>query len=237
MAVAFGSIGSIPTSGTFGAGSVACPYPSGIVAGNVLICFAKMAGGSGTWNTPTTPTPPTPAWTLQQKNNNVLSDLGLVCFTRIASGSESGTLTVGNGGTAGVEHVCILRYTGNNTTTPVGSSALAVSTSTSTTSPTQGTVTPGASDMVVRCYAVGQVTASTTGTVTFPTGTAWTSRVNFFTKTSSSKNVGCIVVDQIAGTDTQTVAANTAGAWGIIDIIIPAPAAAVSPSGFMPFFI
>lgn len=230
MAVAFGSIGSVPTSGTFGAGSVACPYPSGIVAGNPLVLFAKTGTGSSTWTTPS-------GWTLQQKNNNVLSDLGIVCFTKVAVGTESGTLTVGNAGSTGVEHVCILRYAGNNTTTPVGSSALAVSTSTSTTSPTQGTVTPGASDMVVRCYAVGQATASTTGTVTFPTGTAWTSRVNFFTKTSSSKNVGCIVVDQIAGTDTQTVTADTAGAWGIIDIIIPAPAAAVSPSGFMPFFI
>ncbi len=236
VAVAFGSIGSIPTSSTFGAGSIACPYPAGIVAGNPLILFAKTATGAATWTTPTTPTPPSPAWTQQKINNNILSDLGIVCYTRIASGSESGTLTVSNGGTAGVEHICILRYTGNNTTTPFGSSALAVSSSTSTTSPTGGVVTPGANDMVVRCYAVGQATASTSGTVTFPTGTAWTSRINFFTITSSHTNVGCIVVDKIAGTDTQTVTANAAGAWGVIDIVIQAPSVAV-PSSFMPYFL
>jgi hypothetical protein len=166
----------------------------------------------------------------------VLSDLGIVCYTKAATGSESGTLTVSNGGTPGVEHICILRYTGNNTTTPFGSSALAVSTSTSTTSPTNGTVTPGPNDMVVRCYAIGQATASTSGTVTFPTGTAWTSRINFFTVTSSHTNVGCIVVDKIAGIDTQTVTANATGAWGIIDIVIQAPSVAV-PSSFMPYFL
>lgn len=231
MAVAFGSISSIPTSatGSFGAGSLACPYPTGIVAGNPLILFGKTATGSATWSTPS-------GWTQQKINNNVLSDLGIVCYTKTATGSESGTLTVSNGGTAGIEHICILRYTGNNTTTPIGSSALAVSTSTSTTSPTNGTVTPGANDMVVRCYAVGQATASTSGTVTFPTGTAWTSRINFFTITSSHTNVGCIVVDKIAGTDTQTVTANAAGAWGVIDIVIQAPSVAV-PSSFMPYFL
>lgn len=231
VAVTFGSIGTVPTTatGSFGGGSVPCPYPTGIVAGNPLILFAKTGGGGATWSTPS-------GWTQQKINNNVLSDLGIVCYTKVASGSESGTLTVSNGGTPAVEHVCILRYTGNNTTTPIGGSALAVSTSTSTSSPTNGTVTPGPNDMVVRCYAIGQATASTSGTITFPTGTAWTSRLNFFTTTGSAKNVGCIVVDKIAGTDTQTVTSNATGAWGIIDIIIPAPSVA-TPSGFMPYFL
>lgn len=234
MAISFVSVGSVPTgSSTFGAGSVSCPYPASMVVGNVLICFAKMAAGTGTWNTPTTPT----TWTLQQKNNNVLSDLGLACFTRVVTGAESGSITISAGGTAGVEHVCILQYSGNQSATPFGTSALAVSSSTSTTSPTQGTVTPGANDMVVRCYSFGQATGSSTGTLTFPTGTAWTSRLNFMTKnTSSTKNCGCVVVDKIAGTDTETVTANSSGAWGVIDVVIQAPVTA-TPYRFMPFFM
>jgi hypothetical protein len=161
-----------------------------------------------------------------------------VCFTKVATGSESGTLTVGNGGTAGVEHVCMLQYSGIQAT-PLNGSALAVSTSTSTTSPTQGTVTPGANDLVVRCYCFAQTTGSSTGTLTFPTGTGWTSRLNFMTKnTGSTKNCGCVVVDEVAGTDTQTVTANSTGAWGIIDLVIAGPpAAAGDPSAFMPFFM
>jgi hypothetical protein len=229
MAVAFGAVGSIPTSGTFGAGSVACPYPTGIVAGSPLVLFCKMAAGTGTWNTPS-------GWTLQQKNNNILSELGVVCFTKSASGSETGTLTVSAGGTAGVEHVAMLRYTGNNPTTLFGGSALAVNTSNSTTSPVQGTVSPGANDMVVRCYCWGQATGATGGTLTFPTGTAWTSRLNFVTGNgSSTKNCGCVIVDKIAGTDTQTVTANSTGAWGVIDIIVQAPVT-TNPAQFMPFF-
>lgn len=221
MAITFGSVGSFPASPfTSGGSTIACPYPSGIAAGDALILCA-VNSNPDSWNTPA-------GWTSKEANANVLTDMSCSVFTTVATGSESGTLSVVHAANTPVA-VCITRHTGV-AASPFGDTASSVSTvDTGTASPTNGALSPapGATDMVVRFYAYAQRASSTGGTLSNPGGT-WTTRLNLMSNLGSF-NCGIVVADKIAGTDDQTVNSNTAGAFMVVDVDLVAAASSVAP--------
>jgi len=217
MSVAFGSIG-IATTPTAANDPISVPYPSGIVKGDPLI-LAVVNGNPVDYTTPT-------GWTVQQHNGNVLSDTGGSVMTKVADGTESGSLSVSEVGTpADVNMGVMLRYTNYQGTTPVGTSSIAVSSSSSTSSPAHTTLSPvpGSSAMVVRFFLWAENTGSPGSSFTAPGG-GWTTRANIITNITSGTlfNCGIVVQDKLAGTDDQTCTCSAAGAWIVVDIVITA---------------
>lgn len=230
MAITFGSVGSYPASPFTqnGATSMAVPYPSGITAGEALILCAANSSPDA-WTTPS-------GWTSVESNSNVLTDLSVAVYTKVATGAETGTLTVTHSAAVPIAG-CIVRYPGVSAS-PFGDTANAISSvDTGTTSPTNGVLSPapGASDMVVRFYTWAMRGSSTGATLTNPGGT-WSTRLNLMTNASGTFNVGIVVADKIAGTDNQTVTSNVAGAFMVVDVALVA-AVAASTAKFMPFFM
>src|SRR5215217_7567233 len=108
MAIAFGAAGTrllvSPASTSY---NVA--YPSGITAGQLLVLFISINGGTGV-NSPS-------GWT-EVYNDLTLSNPKGGIWYKIATGSESGTLAVTLGSSVTGSGI-ILRYTGVDTTTPM----------------------------------------------------------------------------------------------------------------------
>jgi len=228
MAVAFGSMAAA-------AATLSCPYPAGIVVGDILLLFA----GNTYPNTYTTPA----GWTALQSDTSAGSVIG-AAFWKVATGSESGTVIVADPGT--VENVVagIVRYPGA-TSTLRGSSSAPASGGVVATSPAPGAITGvTATDMVVTAYIGGDSNANNGGVhrVTTPPGGTWTTRLNLSVATTAVAQypVTLTIVDKIGGTDTPTVSADTAIAWEVISVALvagagggPAPA---YRDQFLPFF-
>lgn len=225
MAITYGSVGTYPTSlSQSGSTSMAVPYPSGIVAGDALIlCAANSAPDP--WNTPA-------GWTLKEFADSVPAsggDLAAYVWTKTATGSESGTLTVTHTANSIISG-CIIRYSGVGVS-PFGDSSVSTVGAESTTSPTAGTLSPapGGTDLVVRFYVWGQRASVATDTITNPGGT-WTTRLNQVTANAAGFNSGIVVADKVAGTDNQTLTATQTGGWLVVDVdMIAAAATSVGP--------
>jgi hypothetical protein len=232
VVVAFGAVGSIPATPftTAAATSMAVPYPSGIVTGQPLI-LAAMNTSPVAWNTPS-------GWLLKESNASVNADLSFYVFTKIADGTESGSLTVSHTGSA-VNAGAIVRYSGCDAVSPFGDTASNVSGSATTgPSPAPGTLSPapGTSDMVVRFWGTAQNSGATGGSMTNPGGT-WNTRLNLYTNVGSSAfNGGIVIADKINGTDSQTITCSPSSGWMVVDVVLKV-AAAVNTDKFMPFFV
>jgi hypothetical protein len=227
MAVAFGAAGVGYPASPFNVGaggSYLVPYPAGIVAGSsLLLCVANVAGKALT-----TPT----GWVAQK--SSIAAAIGISVLSKVATGSETGSLTVAvAAGQTAVGNGIILRYGGADTTTPFGASVVATGTS-GLASPTPGVLTPGANDMVVRFYAWGQTVGAAGATLTLSATGGFNSRYNHANQ-SSAIQPGIVAADLIAGTANDVVTASAAGSWAVVDIIIQAPST-YTPGQFMPFF-
>jgi len=216
VAVAFGAIG-IDTTPSAANSPVRVPYPSGIVAGDPLLLAAVNGDPTGF----TTPT----GWTLAKGNSSVINDTGGAVYTKIADGTESGSLSVTKSGTNNMCMACMVRYT-NYSGSPIGDSEIAVTASTaSTSSPARTALSPvpGANDMVARFFLWAE-DANGTGRSFTPPGSGWNTRMNALTNVSSGTlfNCGIVMQDKVNGTDNQTCTCSATGGWIVIDVAIAA---------------
>jgi hypothetical protein len=204
---------------------MAVPYPSGIVAGDPLILYAADAN-NGIFTTPS-------GWA-SAASAAAVGGNSLWCsvFTKAATGSETGSLTVTSSGSAALVGA-IVRYTGA-AASPFGAVVSAASGATADTvssSVTSGVLSPapGVSDLVVRCYLYGSSNSGTGGTLSNPGGT-WATRLNIVGQTSGGTwNAGLVIADKVSGTDNQTVTSSPLGGWMIADVTITAPATLSPP--------
>lgn len=240
MALAFASLTSYPptstTAAATNAGGAVWAYPAGIVANDALIlCAVNNDPGGGSGLSGTSFALPT-GWTAMESQPGILSDTGAYLYEKTAAGTESGTnITLRPSATALV-CAAILRYSGNDHTSPFGDTASAISTSTATGSPAKGTLSPVPAliDMVTRMFGWAQNSAATGVAATIPTaaGTAgWSTRLNVFTNVGSSFNCGLAILDKPGGTDNFTVTASVASAWMVGDAAIKsAPTLSARPA-------
>lgn len=104
---------------------VVVPYPSGIVAGELLVM--SVSNSNATIST----TPPT-GFTLVAGQNGPTTSPSTVVFYRIADATESGSVTFATG-TAGRVTGVIARWSGNDSTTPLDVTAVSANSTVATT--------------------------------------------------------------------------------------------------------
>lgn len=231
MVVAYNSQASYPASPFNQAGvtSFTLPWSSVAPAWGDALVLCCINSGPQTFSTPS-------GFVLKQ-SGTINSNLAAYVFTKQATGTETGNLTI----TPAASAVCaagMLRYTGAhlNSANQIRSTiSTNSSTTNATTSTAAGTLSPAplSSTLVVRCYCWSQSTASTSMALSNPGGT-WATRLNLVTN-SSTFNCGMVLADKLAGTDNQTVTAsgsNATGSWLVADIAID-----MSPAAqFLPMF-
>lgn len=221
MAIAFVNVGFAQSS-TNG-NSLAVPYPAGLAAGNSLLL------GIGN-NIPKDYVLPT-GWALVQGNASVGSDLGFDVYSKVAAGTETGSLTVTiNSGVGTGLHSGIMVCHSGVAASPFGASNLATNGGGASTSPALTALSPGANDWVVRFYLYAADSASTGVTMSSPGGT-WVTRKNQITNISGDFATSCVVADKQAGTDSQTITASATGAFAVTQIILVAGAASTPQTG------
>jgi hypothetical protein len=192
--------------------TLAVPFPTGIIAGQVLL-LAMCNSNPATYSTPT-------GFALVKNNSGIAGFGSLYLFSKIAVGSETGNLTV-TAGNSNESAGAFVQYS-NVAVSPFGASVISVGSSSSTTSPASLTAlspAPAATSMVVRCYGWCQNTSSTGTTITNPGGT-WVTRKNFASSVSGQFNAGIVFAEKVNGLDNQVITASNSGAWGVIDIEI-----------------
>lgn len=109
--------------GGAGATSIAVPYPSGIQADDLLVLHVAFDGTVATWTTPS-------GWTQIGSQRN-----GAAAYYKLATGSETGTLSVTISTTQQLVGA-MLRFNQVNTSAPVNVSNSAASLTVSTITPT-----------------------------------------------------------------------------------------------------
>lgn len=138
--------------------SIVIPYPSGIVAGELLLAQGIFAGG-------VVPDAPPTGWTLAADADPGANISGAVWY-RVADGTETGSVTFTSPNTANRATGHMQRWSGVDTTTPLDvAGVVGTATGTSVTAPSMTTVNDGA--MLI--YSVG-VHASTSADITTPAG-------------------------------------------------------------------
>ena len=254
MAPTFGSFSTANTGATStNVTTVTCP--SGTQTDDLLLFFAcndatntyasASAGLTEVWR-PTT-------------NQG---DMASACWYRTATSADvagSTTYSVTKSGTAGTNPkllVC-MRYTGVDVSqlplaagTASGNSRIAdrwtykqgPNTTTAANAACPAPLNPNntiaATDLAVRCFLVGQDSASTGMTMSVAPA-SWTKRTDATTVTnlgSSAFNVGISVVDRLGVTDLSTMNANKIGMWDSYTIFLPA-APDPATGRFLPFFM
>lgn len=227
---------SIATS-TSGASSVALTYSSlgTISAGDLILLF-----GVNTFNNVfTVPTGFTSDYNITAINT--VDDAAAIACHKIATGTESGSLTVswGTSKTA-LGAAAMIRLTGVAATSPI-SSTTNVDTGSgavSYTAPTPTSTGPGGSDMVVRCWMNGGDDVAKnwkSGQINSPSG--WTVAQSAFTANTTSSslfNTGLMIAYLQGGTSTPAVTAAVTGtfapAWMVTEYdIVGLPSSAASP--------
>jgi hypothetical protein len=239
--------------------SVLCP--TGIQVGDLMLFFACNDAVNVYTNQSATLTPlyrPNPT---DQPSLGYQGDLGSASWYRFATGADvagSTSYTVNKNPattTSQPNIVVCARYTGVDPNAfPGGAASINVTNKTAIaprwaydqgpntlisanaacpapTNPSQSIV---ATDLVVRCFMVGQDVAGTGMTMSAaPAG--WTKRTSTttITQTSAKFNVGIALLDQVGATDTSTINASMIGMWDNYTVSLPAPP---PPAGFMPFF-
>jgi hypothetical protein len=187
------------------------PYPASIAAGNVLL-LAMCNSNPTSYTTPT-------GFAVVKSSNGGLAGLGsLYLFSKVAVGSETGSLTV-TAGNANESAGAFVQYN-NVAASPFGASVITVGGSSLTTSPSSLTAlspAPAVTSLVVRCYGWAQNTSSTGTTITNPGGT-WVTRKNFASSVSGEFNAGIVFADKTDGLDNQVITASNSGGWGVVDI-------------------
>lgn len=199
MAIAYGSAGTRFLQGTAGT-SWAIPYPSGIAAGDLLVLHVVTNGGGATDPS---------GWTIIYDEATLANPKGGL-WIKVATGSESGTLTFTTSSTTGAAQM--FRYTGVDTTTPLdGTPTSVVNSATTNTVVTPSITTTTANTMLV--YACGANSGTTT--VSSATGTE---RVDHGSLGGTGARAGALYDEAVAasgatGTRTQTLSAARAN-WG-----------------------
>lgn len=198
---------------TASATTLAVPYPASIVTNNVLL-LAMCNSNPASYVTPA-------GFAVVKSSNGGLAGLGsLYLFSKLAAGTETGSLTV-TAGNACESAGAFVQY-GNVAVSPFGASVITVGGSSLTTSPAALTAlspAPAATSMVVRCYGWAQNTSSTGTTITNPGGT-WVTRKNFASSVSGEFNAGIVFAEKVNGLDNQVITASNSGGWGVIDVEI-----------------
>jgi hypothetical protein len=216
-APAFGSAGATTTKGNDGVGTIDLPLPAGISAGNLLLAVVVRGGGGA----PGISTPS--GWTAISEANSggtTDTDIRLGVFYRIATGTETSPLTVTLGATR--ETIgAVLRYTGVDTTNPIGANGFSNGNSTTPLAPSVTTTI--ANTRVFRVAGDGDNKTPTT-----PTGN--TSRFAGSVNASGGLGVGAAGADATfvgpGGTGSaQFTITGTAENWraGTIALRAPAP--------------
>jgi len=221
MAIAFVNVGAVLS--TANANNISVPYPAGLAAGNaLLLCVANSI--------PKDYVAPS-GWTLVQGNAAVGSDLGFGVFSKIAAGTETGTLNVViNSGVGTGLHAGVITCHSGVSGSPFGTNNVASTSSGATTSPALTALSPGANDWVVRFYMWAADSSGTGITLGNPGGT-WVSRKNQITNVASSLQAGNVTADKQAGIDSQTITSSVSGAFSVVQVVLVAGAAAGGPIG------
>lgn len=210
MAVAFGSAGTRFVQNPAGT-SWAVAYPSGISAGDILLLHISTNGGAVTSSSLTGA-----GWTEVFKPATVTNPRGGL-WLKVASGSESGTITVTTASTTG--NAIMFRYTGVDTTTPQDATATTIEdtsgTDTTTDIPSITTVTDGA--MLIYANAGNSSTVTMTA--------ADTERVDHGALGGTGAKCGAVydVIKTTAGASgTKTITLSSARAyWGVMIALRP----------------
>lgn len=235
MPVTFGSVSTSAPSTA--ATSVTVTAPTGTATGDLLLFFAANSISAAYSTAPT-------GWTKVTAPSGSDTDLGSVCWYKIATSSDVGGSTTytatpsGTSGTSGVTGV-ILRYTGFDATKfPLASTEFGLTHDTTagtvSAAPTNPSAAIQSTDLVLRAYICGQDSQSTGMTMTPPT-TGWTSRTKTISN-ASTFNTGIAVLDRTGSTDTSTCSSNDSCMWDIYTIAIPAKPA-TNADNFMAFFM
>lgn len=164
MAIAFRAA-SVGDTGGVSASTISIPTPSGVVAGDVMVCaIASLIGSSVS----------SPDWTqirAQAPSGTTGEHSDLTTFYRVATASEPTdhvfNLSLGRPAAGGIS-----AYSGVDTASPIDVSAGANDAGVLGTTLTAPTLTTNfANDWVLRVYCAGSINTSTT-TVTPPAGTS-----------------------------------------------------------------
>lgn len=196
MSVAFGASGSTAT----GVASLSIPYPSGITAGQILVCSVvnKRPGGfegastpAGGWNTV--------SFGGSAFGSDGTNDEGSVftsVFWKIADGTESGNLSVSLSGSTNVCVGVISRYTSTSgLAIAVGSSGIAGGVSPSI-SVAGGSLTVATGDLIVVTGGINSDNYTYSGhTISLSGATFGTVNVRADAGSATPTGVGLLVVD------------------------------------------
>lgn len=233
MAITFGAVASASNNAANKATSIAVPYPSGIVAGDILI----IAGANTAPDPYSTPS----GWSTMTGGNPAASasDLQAAAYWRVATGSESGSVTLGTTTIVATVMACMLRYPGAQSTLRGSASAVSSTASATSVAPALVSGVVG-TDMVIRIYCYGDDTKRTVASqqtnVTYPSTGSWNQRLKLqaapsqLTGTPSGQFPGgLMVVDKLGGTDQPSATAAATGGWNVISIALQEQPVAASP--------
>lgn len=223
MAIAFGAAGSrllVSTAST----SWAVPYPGTVNADDLLVLHIITNGGSVT-----TPS----GWTAVFNETTLTNPKGGL-FIKVATGSESGNLTVTTTSTTG--NAMMFSYTGVDTTTPQDAAA---TNSTDSTGSTLDTTIPGLTTVTAGAwlvYANGLNSGSTQ--VTTSNGSGFTERVDHGATGGTGTKGGALYDEPFAtagatGNRVLTLSAARAD-WGAMMALRPASGGGGSPQTLSP---
>lgn len=210
MAIAFGSAGTRLLVGTAST-SWAVPFPASIAAGDLLVLHISTNGGA------VSATPPT-GFTEVYREATLTNPKGGI-WIKVASGSETGNLTVTVTSTTG--NAQMFRYTGVDTTTPQDATATNVSYTTNTSPFVLPSITTVTANTVL---IYGNSANSGTVTMTGPAGS--TEQVDHGALGGTGSKAGALYDEAVAatgatGTRSITLSAGRAG-WGAMLALRPA---------------
>lgn len=187
--------------------SVVLPYPAGVTAGELLIAHIAHSNA-------TAPSTNPGGWTLILAQNNDGGGASGAMWYKIATGSETGSVTFTTSATAGRVTGIMERWTGIDTATPIDAPAAGASTGIQTafTSPSISTATAGA--VVVHQTILN---ASSTSDINTPAGLALVAK-----SAGTGRRMGVWSEDQptagATGTQDWTQTSTTALQWTSISV-------------------
>lgn len=205
---------------TGGASSAAATIPATVAAGDLMLLVVTLKlTTAGAIQTPS-------GWTLL---DGTVAMTGAVAeaatYWKIATGADaSSTLTVTATGTAQQITWALAAYSGTNGS--IRNHGLTDQGSSSSTSPSCGTQTSSAGDLIV---CVAGLRGAANGAFSASAPAAYTLRETVSTTTAAAQNVGaCIADGTTSGSQTLTTSVAT---WAVTGQIIIEPAQTIVPSG------
>lgn len=200
--------------------SVVIPFPSGIVAGELLIAQVTESAATASTTNPG-------GWTLAKAQNGPTSAPSTAVWYRVADGTETGSVTFATNATAGRVTGTMERWSGVDTTTPMDAAAVSANSPVATTFQMPSITTVTANAVLVHAISLNASSSADIDTL------AGTTKVTGSTGTGRRQGVFYETLAAAGASGTRTWTENpttTTLQWAGVTLALRPAAVAGNPS-------